>query len=337
MILPGASLASAFTFGELEYSVSRRNGRKARGAMSCEISAPFEAGPSLLLYIPVMPDYLGQRAISSSVLVNGEQVSPPIFVPKESEQKFFALKLDSTDFDFSRGIKVEAIYEAELFDTVLETRTNSPVQSKEEHAKYVLPTENLDFNAPSFQAFLDQNGLRKKSSQSALEFVFDCQLRGQRIFKGADANIPDERHASKVCSWPRLECNTSSTLMTAVCRANGVPAKLLNGRNTRSDPHPQGTSHFRFEFWEPAIGWVPVEASGAWEIGESSLRRTFATIEKSLMVLAIDSDFSLVLGSQTQVHQTANCMRFMWTFNSGGKPIDWTRVKSKDHWQFDWL
>jgi hypothetical protein len=337
MIGPAASLAGVFTFGKLEYSVSRRNGRKARGVMSSVITAPAEAGPSLLLYIPVMPDYLGQRAISSRVLVNGNEVSPQVFVPKDSAQKFFALKLDSNDFDFSRGIKVEAIYDAELFDTILERTTSSRNQSKEDHSKYVLPTEHLDFNASSFRAFLDKNGLRKEPTQSALEFVFNCQLTLQRIFRGADANIPDERHASKVCSWPKLECNTSSTLMTAVCRANGVPARLLNGRNTRSDPHPLGTSHFRFEFWEPTIGWVPVEASGAWDIGESSLRRTFATIEKNLMVLAIDSDFSLLLGKQSQVHQTANSMRFMWTFNSGGKPIDWTRVKSRDHWQFDWL
>jgi transglutaminase-like putative cysteine protease len=54
----------------------------------------------------------------------------------------------------------------------------------------------------------------------------------------------------------RVDCNTGSALVVALCRAVGIPARMICGYTL----HPvMGTSHTWFEVWFEGEGWTPFD------------------------------------------------------------------------------
>lgn len=318
------------------YALVAENPRRAKGLLKATYSCPQHYRPTLKIWIPVMPMYAGQRDVSTIVELNDKRIQLEAFRPESMDQEFYFCTLTPDHFDSSGKFTITTTYSATLFDTRIQ-QTTDPLAAASLPSKFLTrSSETVDYIASEFQNFLKEKVEPKRETESPIMFIFRAWGAIQALYGHEIITEPGTRLASKACRLRQLECNTTSTLMVAICRSNGIPARLLSGRNTRSDPHQYGTTHHRMEFFDTDTGWIPMESD--FYKSASDLRANFARIPKSLMVLAKDSDFDLPLfGTASQVQQTANHYHAMWKFDSRGSKIDWSQVRAESNWAFSWL
>jgi hypothetical protein len=318
------------------YAVLAENPRRAKGVLTATYSCPRQYGPTLKIWIPVMPTYAGQRDVNTTVELVDKRIQLEAFRPESMDQDFFFCTLTPDHFDSSGKFTIRTTYSATLLDTRLQQTTAILDVAKKPSKFLTRSSATVDYSSAEFQSFLKEKIESKREAESPIMFVLRAWGAIQPLYGHEFITEPGTRLASKACRLRQLECNTTSTLMVAICRANGIPARLLSGRNTRSDPHQYGTTHHRMEFFDPNTGWIPMESD--FYKSPSDLRANFARIPKSLMVLAKDSDFDLPLfGTASQVQQTANHYHAMWKFDSRGSKIDWNQVRAESNWAFSWL
>lgn len=87
---------------------------------------------------------------------------------------------------------------------------------------YLESTPMLDFQHPSIQALIEQKGWRGLNSYDAVGAVYDF-VRDDIPF---GYNSDDHIAASKVLADGYGQCNTKGTLLMALLRALGIPARL---------------------------------------------------------------------------------------------------------------
>lgn len=135
---------------------------------------------------------------------------------------------------------------------------------------FLASTESIDWKDGSFQDWLDNSGLRRKSGEAAVDY-------GRRVYDyfhehGEYSYPPSSPWSSSACCRRlRTDCGGFSLVFTAACRANGIPARILVGQNFKARKLADGTvaltdgrqAHVIAEFFDPQIGWIPEDISSA--------------------------------------------------------------------------
>jgi len=195
-----------------------------------------------------------------------------------------------------------------------------------ERKSYLEPSKSVDFQDPSFQAWLDRVALRRREKETDLAFAF-------RAFKHVRAQCPETgapgMKASEVCaSKIGSSCGGCAVLFCAVLRANGIPARSLWGRWASSRQQPeQIVWHVKTEFYVAGIGWVPADpwAGRGRRIQPEAL---FGRDSGDFITFHLDPDIQLPDGFAGMLDVlAAQSIQTVWQ-NSGGMN-DW---KSEDHW-----
>ena len=84
-----------------------------------------------------------------------------------------------------------------------------------------------------------------------VELIYDWIVENLRY----EVPGPEGRHAESVLEAGRGDCEQFSVLMTAMCRALGIPARTVTSAWT------QGGDHVFLEVWIEGYGWVPADPS----------------------------------------------------------------------------
>lgn len=125
-----------------------------------------------------------------------------------------------------------------------------------EAALYLRPAEGLIRVSPRVQALADALAGATRDPMAALRafwaFMMD-RLRGGMVQY-------DQAPADAACDWVLehgwFDCQLGSALLVALCRARGVPARIVSGHVL----YPLApTNHFWTEAWIDGLGWAPFD------------------------------------------------------------------------------
>jgi hypothetical protein len=130
-------------------------------------------------------------------------------------------------------------------------------------------SESIDWKSDAFQDWLDGRRLRRGTNERAV--TYGRRLYDYEVAHG-DYSYPPEGGwvASRAARHLRTDCGGFSLVFVAACRANHVPARLLVGQWFKTLGHSDGSleqtgrqAHVIAEFYDPLIGWIPVDISSA--------------------------------------------------------------------------
>ena len=117
------------------------------------------------------------------------------------------------------------------------------------------------------------------------EFFFRRMRCGQLHYEELDRADPLGSVLQK--GW--FDCYSGSALLVALCRAHGIPARLVGGWGPR--PHvPYG--HFSAEAWVDPTGWVPLDIAFSWDLAMGHLedpwsRHFFGRLDRRVMTFRL--------------------------------------------------
>jgi transglutaminase-like putative cysteine protease len=161
-------------------------------------------------------------------------------------------------------------------------------------------SKNLDFEAESFQKWLDKNALRRRAGEGEVEFARRVFLHIRKHYK-YDYREDLKREASVVCTARATDCGGMAILFVAALRANKLPARLLCGRWAESAVKGEKVGgvayykgHVKAEFHADGIGWVPVDlSSGVLHDKTAAGLEYFGKDPGDFLVLHVDPDLLL--------------------------------------------
>lgn len=175
-----------------------------------------------------------------------------------------------------------------------------------ERTRSLVESPTLDFRSVQFQKWLDTTKLRKKASESQLEFAWRTfeQLRESYRYYW---DFKLDRRISRTCQANASDCAGLSYLLCGILRANNIPARPLIGRiakttkteETRSNPF---SCHVKAEFFIDKLGWVPADISKAIDNPRRSSSLYFGSEPGTFVVLHESTDLivnSAIAGKQT--------------------------------------
>jgi hypothetical protein len=229
----------------------------------------------------------------------------------------------------AQALTVSVTYEATLYARSLvrgASKTAPAPLTEPERKAYLEPRNSVNFRDPSFQAWLDHAGLRRKDRETDLEFAF-------RAFKYVREHVPETGapglRATEVCASTKgSSCGGCAILFCAILRTNGIPARSVWGRPASSRRRPdQIMWHVKAEFYAAGIGWVPADP-GAGRGRQIPPEALFGKDAGDFITFHIDPDIQLPdgFGGTTDV-LSAQSIQTLWQ-GSGGMN-DWKWV---DHW-----
>jgi len=184
-------------------------------------------------------------------------------------------------------------------------------------ALYTRASQTMDFQTRPFPEWMKRNGLWRTDDEDDVAFA-------RRIFQVLKDHLEyvdhaDDVRASYTCRVGEADCAGQSCLFVAVLRANGIPARLLQGRWAASEKPVEtyGETHGRFhvksEFFARGVGWVPVDLSAASQDNSPDQFAFFGNDPGDFLVMNIDQD--LILNSAIAGKCTAfglQRIRYWW-------------------------
>jgi hypothetical protein len=127
-------------------------------------------------------------------------------------------------------------------------------------------SESLDWKSDAFQDWLDGRRLRRHADESAMTYA--RRLYDYLVEHGEYTYPPEGGWiASRAARYLSTDCGGFSLVFVAGCRANHIPARLLVGQWLKTaaggDELAGRQAHVIAEFYDPLIGWIPVDLSSA--------------------------------------------------------------------------
>eukprot|EP01114_Cavostelium_apophysatum_P021111 TRINITY_DN726_c0_g1_i1.p1 TRINITY_DN726_c0_g1~~TRINITY_DN726_c0_g1_i1.p1 ORF type:complete len:486 (+),score=85.80 TRINITY_DN726_c0_g1_i1:168-1625(+) len=125
-----------------------------------------------------------------------------------------------------------------------------------------------NFMDPKFQRFKDMNGLETREKESEISFAHRVQsiLRRKFLFSSTPETT-DKGGVAQLVVDTKADASGLALILSSVLRANGIPARLLQGHLCIVDVRDQDEKikrngiHTVCEFYAEGVGWIPVEFS----------------------------------------------------------------------------
>ena len=213
------------------------------------------------IHVSQAPSYVAQSQTRSSAEVETSRlryVLEPAIELSVLRRSILSLRFPANNAHPSNSFRVRVQYE-----TMVNRRRfvpGPPVDvvtdlTPEERGWYLASTDSLDFDLPEMQSWTARRGLIRKIDESSIAFAHRVLVYMKQHFHWVDVREFDPGHtASRVCNAMRGDCAKLSLVYVALLRANGVPSRILGIRSL-----PAGNGHIMTEFFEPTVGWVPVD------------------------------------------------------------------------------
>ncbi len=315
-------------FGNKQFHLASTPAQRVVAILSDNYEIPNLQARQWLIYAPDAPDTDDQTAVFSTLTIGNAQGRATTWsaLSPDSRKLLTARLLDGygsvTGFDSSADrrssqsarLATTVTYTALLFQRKLVPGppTSAPTpMSAEERDLYTQPSETIDYSTPVFQAWLNQNRLRRSPGERDLDFALRVFRRIRTAYRYR-YDLAQDRRASSICQCSATDCGGLSQLFVATLRAGDIPAVALCGRIARSaeaessEAAPSlslGNVHVKSQFYASGIGWVPVEMSGAVYDRMAPEREYFGRTSGDFLTLSVGNDLQLSLGNGTVVSQ----------------------------------
>ena len=150
----------------------------------------------------------------------------------------------------------------------------------------------LNFKDATFQAYLDRESARFQPGDKPLDFAYKCYRYITQRFTYGDG---PPHLLTNLAREPKTDCGGVSQFFVGLCRANGIPARLLVGRWAISgkDDAPMDQCHCMAEFWVDGIGWIPVDATSGLGKPEADGLDFFGKFNGNLLVFHYGIDLPI--------------------------------------------
>ena len=212
-------------------------------------------------YYELLPPTRGRQDITLTMAPDGKEgttqgnVQRPLLYTKAT--------------DPSSQLSVAMTFQGTLNDTRLMPlkpgEVTQPVELSDSEKQFLTKaTASLDYDSPAMRAWIDTNGLHRRSGESDLDL-------GRRVFMAVRANFKyslkcprGQRKASDILRDKVTVCVGLAWVFTATMRADGVPTRAMNLQEARHDYSGSGVGagHCNTEFYCHGIGWVPADPTG---------------------------------------------------------------------------
>ena len=284
------------------YHLETKPARHIKATLTDIWETPANAPSRWAMFVPVPPSFAGQDQVKASVSIDG--LSPEQGQAVELSPLHRAIlwgRAAASTPTSERAVTLRVAYEATLYARHLvpgPAAAPIPTLSDIERPFYLRSSETIDFTKDIFAQWLDQNALRRTSSERDLDFARRVYLF---IHKNYHYRYDDgqDRKASAISQGDWSDCGGLSNLFVAALRANGLPARTLGGRlaksSTRASDH--GQCHVRAEFYAEGIGWVPVDMSYGVGASDKNAEQYFGSDPGDLLTMYADADFILSPGN----------------------------------------
>ena len=165
----------------------------------------------------------------------------------------------------------------------------APALTKAESHEFLSQNSELDFKAPSFRSFMEQNGLLRRAGESDIDLAwrFFRYITQKYHYGGGPPHI-----LTKLAVGPGSDCGGISEIFTGMCRFSGIPARLLVGRNVGINDKIENSYHVQSEFYVPRVGWIPVDATFGLQQGKGAAQ-FFGNRHANFLVCEYDVDLPL--------------------------------------------
>ena len=162
-----------------------------------------------------------------------------------------------------------------------------------EQFMHLASSPTLDYRATAFQAWVDNNDLRRKDDEE------DDVAFARRVFRSF-LSIYTYRDgvkiapASTLCDLAELDCDTGSLVYAGALRSGGVPTRIVSGwplRPIRPTPENPLEGHAQVEFFADGVGWVPVDVAKALAERQADPLTYFGLDKGDLLIAQVDPDY----------------------------------------------
>jgi len=206
---------------------------------------------SKIEFISVIPDdyELRQKVIESSFSIrpvelfesgNTRYAKFVILNPDEGLRLDINMKIQIFDYDFKRAQK-------------LKTKISYRPLSSEEYAFYTASEKNIETKDPGIVKIADS--FKESDQVSLVQSIYDFVL--ERLdYQGYN---PEDCGAAAALSRGGGDCTEYSDLFVTLCRAKGIPARVVEGYTTDAIPDEIGMGHNWSEVYLEDVGWVPFD------------------------------------------------------------------------------
>lgn len=256
----------AFTPGDYpgELMIVRQPTDRITAVLNLDVTRTGGKVEEWFVYGPVAPAFQGQSETKTTLSPSGAPI-----------EEFSILKrhlLFSTVKDAPRHLHATLTIEGELFSRKMCPRAAGLSAATDlsplDFAHYTRASEHVNYEAKSFQSWLDKNKLRRLPNERDVTFA-------RRAYSFIRHNFTyeypgGEPHATAISERRTSDCGGLSCVMIAILRANGIPARMLLGRWAFSQGSPDRVTgeaypqwHVKSEFFAKETGWVPLDMAAA--------------------------------------------------------------------------
>ena len=141
----------------------------------------------------------------------------------------------------------------------------------EEAELYLRPNEGLIRITPRIQALADKLSGRERISRNIVaalwSYVIDELNCGMAHYDQVNADAPGDW----VLDTGWYDCQLGSALFASMCRARGVPARIMSGHVLY---RPAPGFHYWTEIWIEGQGWTPFDLL-SWDLSEAGRNSTW--------------------------------------------------------------
>jgi len=254
-----------------------------------------------VVYTPVAPSLSRQSDSRSTFSTRDRSVSAQVVKERSPLQRpVQVIRVQHAGKKYGRALPVQADFWMVLHTSKLVPgKAEKPVADLPpgEKKQNLLPTFSLDYNSEPVQSWLTKHKLKKTAAESDIEFAW-------RLFEtlkekyGYNWSPTLDRRASKTVAIDATDCGGLSYLYCSALRANGIPARVLIGRNAKSTKGIEDGSgyfncHVKSEFFAKGIGWIPVDVSRAISYPDADPMRYFGTDPGNFITLHENPDMIL--------------------------------------------
>lgn len=286
---------------ESSYAVVATPVKRVRGELSFRAQGPQLRASEWMVYVARLPELPGQSDVRTTLVPDGT----PARDYSDAGRALLVARVPGDAPSAQNGLDILVEYEATLVARKLaKLRPGDPHPEIASLDPKTRRTElaagrSMDFGSKLFQKWLDDRGLRRKASESDVDFARRVFLQVKSEFQYEYTDRMDRR-ASHLCAVGRGDCGGMSIVFASALRAQGIPARLLTGRWALSSRSTAPSSalndqvHVKAEFFAEGVGWVPVDLSTAVLHDRSPEGlRCFGNDPGDFVTFHVDSDMSV--------------------------------------------
>lgn len=295
-----ASAAAPFALSQCH--LQSKPGPTVHATMSFDLAVPAEfQADEWVVYAPTLPS-LSRQTAGRSKFSTKDKLIPAQEVREHSplQRPVQVIHVQNAGSKYPRNLRVQADYWATLQSCKLAPgKADKPVVdlSATERQQNLLETFSLDYTSVPVQRWLKEHKLRKSAQETDVEFAWRLFETMRKTYQYNWSRTLDRR-ASRTVATDATDCGGLSYLFCAALRANGIPARVLIGRNAKSTPGMEDGSgffncHVKSEFFAKQVGWIPVDLSRAISDPKADAMRYFGTDPGNFITLHENPDLIL--------------------------------------------